>query len=348
MRFAAALTVLLLAISSAGCSVLGLDKVFRDRSDDYRRSAELPHIDIPEGFDSDSVGELYPIPEGGAVASYQTGAEFEVPRPRNVSINDSANEVKIQRLGEDSWILTSVSPGETWPLVRSFLSRQAIPTSRADAGLGVIETGWFSLSDDESILHQFLITLSQGVQLNTTEIEVVQRSYGVDEVPDDLSEWPTRSFDSEKEAWLRDGMASTLADENALGTASLLGRDIGAAQKVVVVTPENEGPYIDMRLGFQRAWASVGYALGTDGFSISDRSIDEKYYLAVYVDPIQEERTFFQRLRGAKKVEPVSYRVLLSQASEESVHVRVYDSEGNQMSQRESFLVLERIRSNLG
>ena len=334
-------------LSTVGCSFLGMDEAFRDRSNDYRRSAELPHIEVREELDSEVVGELYPVPETQGVVGYQVDSGFQVPRPRSVAINVSGNEVKIQSLGEESWILTSVSPGETWPLVRSFLAGQSIATARADANEGLIETGWFLLSDDENVLHQFLITLSQGVQLNTTEIEILQRSYTADDVPDDLSEWPARSVDADKESWMQEILASALAEEDRLGTASLLGREIGAAQKVSIVAPENDNPYIDMRLVFERAWASVGYALGNDGFSITDRSTESRYYIADYSDPLAKERGFFQRLFGANRAKPESYQVILELQGDERVWVKVYDASGAPLNQRDSYILLERIRDNL-
>ena len=345
--FFSVLVMSLFVFSMTGCSLLGMDEAFRNRSNDYRRSAELPHIDVPENLDSDVVGELYPVPETQGVVGYQSDSGFEVPRPRSAAINTSGNEVKIQNLGDDSWILTSASPGETWPLVRSFLTNQAIATNRADANEGLIETAWFLLSDDETVLHQFMITLSQGVQLNTTEIEILQRSYPVDAVPQNLPQWPEKSVEADKESWMQELLASTLAEEDRLGTASLLGREIGAAQKVSLVAPENDSPYIDMRLGFPRAWASVGYALENDGFSIADQSPESKYYVAEYADPQVKRRSFFQKLTGANKAKLESYKVILELQDEDRVWVKVYDDEGRPLAQRESYIVLERIRDNL-
>lgn len=341
------LLMVVICLTASSCSFLGMDEAFRNRSNDYQRSAELPHIDVPENLDSEVVGELYPIPETQGVVGYQLESNFRTPRPRSVAINASGNEVKIQSLGEKSWILTSVSPGETWPLVRSFLTSQAISTARADANEGVIETGWFLLSDNENVLHQFLITLSQGVQINTTEIDILQRSYTADEVPEGLIEWPARSTDADKESWMQENLASALAEQDRLGTASLLGREIGAAQKVSIVTPENDNPYIDMHLVFERAWASVGYALGNDGFSITDQSPESKFYLAEYFDPEAGQRSFFQRLVGSNRVRPDSYKVILELRGDERVWVRVFDADGAPLNQRDTFVVLERIRDNL-
>ena len=348
MKLTSRILAAIVATVSSACSLVGLDDTFRNRSNDYRKSAEFPQIEVPEHLDSQVVGELYPIPQGGQVATYQVSADFEVPRPRSVALNDSVNEVKIQKLADKSWILTSVAPSDTWPLVRNFLARQSIPTSFADASRGTIETGWVGLSNDEGRIHQFLISLSQGVQLNTTEIDIVHRALAADALPDVLPDWPVKSDEQEREYWLRDTMASALAGEVSAGTASLSGREIGAAQKVTIVAPETSNPYIDMNLVFERAWASVGYALGNDGFSIAEEAFDEKRYLVNYQNPNADKKSFLGRVfTGSDEENAVSYQVRLEVLGEEKVEVRVFGADGEPLSQRESYIVLEIIRTNL-
>ena len=355
MKFSNLMLIAITGLFGVSCSWFGAG----ERGNDYRRSAELPAIDVPESLDSEVVGELYPIPQGGQVASYQIPSEFEVPRPRSVSLNGSVNEVKIQKLGDVSWILTSLAPSDSWPLVRNFLARESIPTSVANAELGTIETAWFSLVDDEKIINQFLISLSQGVQLNTTEIDIVHRSLNAEDVPDDLPKWTSKSDDIEKEHWFRDILASSLASEVSLGTASLSGREIGAAQKVSIVAPELSHPYIDMNLAFDRAWASVGYALDNDGFSITQSLFDERRYVVEYADKDAKRPSILSRLfsqenslqaivRGeGVESEKTSFQVVLEVQGEDRVIVRVYDADGMELSQRESYILLEIIRTNL-
>ena len=334
----------------AGCSWLGLDTYFRDRSDDYRKSTEIEKTKVPEDLSSEALGELYPVPQGGEVVSYEIDSEFEVPRPRSVAVNESINEVKIQRLGEDIWILMSVPPAEAWPRIRSYLTRNGIPSARADASTGVVETGLFQLSDSETLYHQFHVQLIQGVQLNTTEIEILHRQYNAEQIPENLPAWASTSDDAEREEWLRTGLANSLASDNVAGTASLLGKEIGAAAKVELITPEAELPFIEMRMAFERAWASVGYALGKDGFEIVERQLQSSYYLADYQEPGKGGKSTFLRrlvrLGASNKNEVLSYRVDVTRAGE-NVEVRVARPDGSLMDQRETYLVLESIRNKL-
>jgi len=205
------LFALLMCASLASCSWLGLGDVFRDRSNDYQRSVELAALEIPGELDGNVVGQLYPIPEGGELAAYQVSEKFSVPRPRGVALQGLDNRVKIQRLGEAVWILTSVPPAESWPRVRDFLAKQGIPTERAIATEGKIETGFFRIEEDKEDLQQFLITLSQGVQTSTTEIDVIQRSFHIDAVPDTTLNWSGTSEDLVVEDWFRKKLANALA-----------------------------------------------------------------------------------------------------------------------------------------
>jgi len=339
-----------LIASLSSCSYIGFDEYFRDRSNDYRRSEEMSPIQVPEGLDADGVGELYPVPVGGEVVSYQIDEEFTVPRPRSVAVNASINEVKIQRMGDDAWILMSLPPSQSWPKIRSYLTRNGIPSAKADASRGVIETGLFKLSNDESRFHQFLISLSQGVQLNSTEIDILQRSFVDGAVPSDLPTWQGSSEDMTIENWLRDQLSTALADQNVTGTASLLGQEIGAEAKVELVTPTGSLPYIEMKMVYERAWASVGFALEKGGFSIDEDHFDDGYYLSSYVDPEVEKPSFFKRIisLSRSKNSTQRYRLDMQRVEGELIRVRLNNTEGPAMTSRENYLVLQTIRNNLG
>lgn len=329
------------------CSFLGLDTYFRDRSSDYRQAEEFPEMDVPENLSAGRIGQLYPLPQGGEVVSYEIQSEFEVPRPRSVAMNDSSNEVRIQRLNDESWILVSTPPGETWPRIRSYLSRTGIPTERIDPSDGVIETGLFKVTEAPEEFQQFRIELSQGVQINSTEISILQRSFHETETPGQLPDWNEVSENEEYEDWFRGVLAESLAVADTVGTASLLGQEIGASRKVELVTPENALPYIEMRMEYDRAWASVGYALSRQGFSITEQQASEGIYISDFQEIPDEDPSWWRRTFNMTKEEPVhNYRISLDNDGG-VVRVRVENLDGQSMTQRESFLVLQKIRNNL-
>jgi len=250
------LLLIFLAMTLSGCtSLFGADNIFRDRRSDYLRAEEMQPIQVPEDLDSETLGVSFPVPPAGQVSEYQLAEEFETPRPDQFT-TDQVGEVRMQRLGDDQWILVPAPPAEAWPRIRGYLTENRIPTMRTDANNGVIETGLIDLGEDLETQHQFLLKLEQGVRLNTTEIVVRHREFARDEVPAALPEWTAdQSGNSEEAQDMRTRIAESMAGDEGSGTATLLGQRVGAAAKVEVITPAAADPYILMHLSYDRSWA---------------------------------------------------------------------------------------------
>ena len=334
----------LLVFSLSACtSLFGIDSVFRDRSGDYLRADDMPQIEVPEDLDSDTLGVAFPVPE---VTEYQLGDQFQTPRPEQLAV-EPVGQVRIQSLAGESWILVPASPGEVWPQLRRFLTNNRIPTLSTDAGNGVIETDWVSDDGDDSLAYQYRFRLEQGVQLNTTEIVVDVRQMQVNEPDRSPPAWDSPdAINPDQEAAMRLQLAEALADEESGGTASLLGQSIGAAAKVEVVTPRASDPYILLHLSYERSWASVEYALGSEWFGIdsSDREAGV-FDIQLFTEPAQPS-SWLGRLFGGGRSTSTAYRVQLQRVGE-AVEVRVTTPEGASLPQREAFEVLTLLRSNL-
>ena len=122
----------------AGCGYLfGDDGMFRDKSQDYKQAPELNVIDIPPEKSTDALQDIYPIPD--VAQSVVLAGEFEVPRPTPLVSGAADEVVRIQKLGDESWALVSMAPGQLWPQVRSFLSAAGIQVGRVDARAGIME-----------------------------------------------------------------------------------------------------------------------------------------------------------------------------------------------------------------
>tara|TARA_B110000483_G_scaffold147265_1_gene175697 strand:+ start:70030 stop:71130 length:1101 start_codon:yes stop_codon:yes gene_type:complete len=357
----------LLGAFLSGCSfIFGDDSPFRDRSNDYLKSTAIGLIVVPEDLDRDALGQLYVVPEAGDVPDYQLDTEFEVPRVMPNLDQANTSGVKIQRLGNDSWILASSSPGETWPRVRNFLSDNGMPTEFANASTGTIDTGWVELNEVVGLVNQFRLRLEQGVQINTTEIIIQQRQYAVDALPPTLPNWLAEgSDDAEQEEWLRTNLATALASEDLTSSASLLGQEIGAAVKIELETPEKDNPYMVMHLNAVRAWASIEYALNTRSFNLlesgfdagiedsvgpinradSDVLITHEDYFEFYEDT-PEDISWFGKLRGKRNPEPGVYKLIMVE-DDGSQFIRIYHTNGDLVEAREAYLVLTRLRNNL-
>lgn len=337
----------LLLISQLGaCSFLGDRNPFRDRTGDYLNAETVPPMQVPESLDSEVIGELYPIPEVGRVPEYQLGTAFEVPRIEPQMGESRANEVRIQTLGESTWILVSVPPSETWPRLRNFLSVNGIPTEQANASSGTIVTGWVSRTNTPDRLEQFRFRLEQGVQLNTTEILVDQRQYAADALPPVLPEWPAASDDAESASWMRTNLAQSLADISDIGTASLLGQEIGAARKVELVSPEDSAPYLKFYLARERAWASIGYALDTISFDSVERDVSAGVAVFDFYQEPPRDISTVAWIFGARNQKPTRWRLQLREVADGYL-VELSKPDGTAADPRQIFSVLTRLRNNL-
>jgi outer membrane protein assembly factor BamC len=304
-RFIVRATIVAVVGGVSGCSSLfGPEGFFRDRGDDYLNADVIEPMVLPPGVTEESIQQLYMIPtiQNNEV---ETSGAFEVPRPQSLSDNAFTDKVKIQKLGDRRWILVNAPPAQVWPQVRNFLSRNSLEVVFTDATTGVIETGWLRFQDDEANKDKYRLQIEQGVQPDSTEIHVRHVSVSRDVPGSGQVNWPATSASQERESWMMDELAATIASDATDGqAASLLAQTIGMSDKVAVEAVNGE-PVLHLNLAYSRAWATVGHAVQKGGFSLweSDDVIGVYYVNFIEEKPEQPEPGFFGRLFGGGKTE---------------------------------------------
>lgn len=290
MKYSAFLAAGLSAFLLSGCGFLfGDEGYFRDRSNDYLKARTLPPMQVPPEVDERVLGELYVIPE---VATNDFDEQtFGVPRPEALSSNVFSDNVKIQRLGQERWIFVSASPSEVWPRVRNFLNANRLQVERTNAPQGLIETSWLNFRDSPDTRDKYLVRIEQGVQPESTEIHVTHLSMPRDATLPSQVEWPRTSSSAEREAWMVDELAVSLASEIGSASASLLAQTIGGSDKVSIVARDGE-PVLRIELAMIRAWASLNHALRQEGLEIIDEVSKDGIYYVQYRDPDEREGFF--------------------------------------------------------
>jgi outer membrane protein assembly factor BamC len=272
---------------NTGCSSLfGQEGYFRDRGHDYLRSDVIDPMEVPEGVNSRNVEQLYVIPSEQNIDLAIT-EEFEVPRPQPLSSNAFADKVKIQKLGQKRWILVHTEPSDVWPKVRNFLARNRLEVVFTDATNGIIETGWLQFKDDNDRKDKYRIQIEQGVQPDHTELHVLHMSVDRDIPGQGQVNWPEQSLSAEREAWMLDELAATLATDVTGQATSLLAQTIGVEDKVKLTRDGNE-PILNLDLDFTRAWATVGHAVQQQGFRLWDQDNTMGVYYVAY-EPVSED-----------------------------------------------------------
>jgi outer membrane protein assembly factor BamC len=289
-----------LGLSLSGCGTFfGDEGAFRNRDGDYLKADTIPPLVLPAGKKSETMGELYPIPPITATDfGFDPNADdYEVPRPMPLSANLTQENVKIQRVGSESWILLNAAPGEVWPRIRNFLNVNTLAVSKADIGKGIIETSWLQFKTDLSTYDRYRLQIDQGVQPETTEVHITHMSVPVAEKPAADMGWPRRSVNPEREKWMLDELAATLASETAEGGTSLLAQAIGGSVKANLGVAGNE-PVMTIKLDRQRAFATLTYAAKRDGFTTFDQDLDAGIYYVQYKNPEASKPGWIKRLFG--------------------------------------------------
>jgi outer membrane protein assembly factor BamC len=211
-----------------------------------------------------------------------------------LAANLEQENVKIQRVGNESWILINAAPGEVWPRIRNFLNVNTLAVSKADIGKGIIETSWLQFKTDLTTYDRYRMQIDQGVQPDTTEVHITHMSVPAAEAPGANIPWPRRSVNVEREKWMLDELAATLASETGGGT-SLLAQDIGGSVKAGLNILHGE-PQMTIKLDRVRALATLGYAAKKDGFTTFELDSDAGLYYVQYKDPEESKPGWIKRL----------------------------------------------------
>lgn len=299
--------LVMFSLTLSGCGVFfGDDGYFRNREDDYLKADKLPPMEVPANLNKDAPGELYQVPEltQDDINFVEDTEHFSVPRPRSLSVNALVERVKIQRLGEERWILVNVQPGQLWPQVSNFLSSNQLRVAGTDIDKGLLETGWVSFDDENSRVHRFRIRIDKGVQPDTSEIHVLHMGVERAEAPE-VTGWPDESMSTEREHWLVDALAQQLATEELAegGGTSLVAQAIGGQAKSEVSMQDGE-PVLRLQLNRARALATISHAVQQQGFVTFDSDIDAGVFFLGYQKPSDESPGWFGKMLGRGKPKP--------------------------------------------
>jgi len=308
----------LLSVSLSGCGMFfGDEGVFRNRGADYLKADNMPPLKLDENLNKEALGDLYPIPTINLSDYDDSGLVYDVPRPLPISSNLLAESVKMQRLGNQSWILMNVAPGEVWPRVRSFLNVNGLTVDRADISSGIIETSWIQFKTDLNTYDRYRLQIDQGVQPETSEIHVLHMSVP-GAAPTTAVAWPQQSANLEREKWLLDELAATLASDVTAGGTSLLAQTIGGAAKAGLITVRNE-PVLTLRLDRVRAMGTLAHAVKQDGFTPYESNSDAGVFYVQYRKPDAGPGWFSRKWSGFRNSRVVT--AIVGQTESEKVKV---------------------------
>ncbi len=337
-------------LSSCG-TFFGGDGMFRDRKNDYLQAKLLPPLAVPENVNFKAEDELFIIPS--VTNESLPNSDFQVPRPAPLLNAGSDDSVRIQKLGDERWILIDLPPSHLWQRLKNFLAENKIPVVREQANLGLLETGWLKrLGDDApTTKERYRFRVEQGVQRSSSEVHILQYQQPFAAASTEQIDWPKNSVSAEREQQMTQTLAQHLASSSEFESVSLLAQGIGSASRVNLVRNSNGDPVVKLSLPFERAWASLRSALKKADFNVVDLNRSEGLYYVDY-EPEDEEGKpgFLSRLFGAdKKKENAEAKKYLFKVErlDDGVQIGIRKSAEQKLAEEQAKELLERVKGYL-
>ena len=333
------LAVLSLALSLAACStILENDKI------NYKGAVKGPALDVPPDLTQLSGASRYAVPGVPVTASSFQTVKTSPTAPTAIN---SAGDVRIERVGNQRWLVINRPADKLWGPVRDFWQENGFTLASEQANLGIMETNW---AENRAKLPQDFIRSALGKVLDSlystgerdkfrtrlernaeggTEVFITHR--GMIEVyssaQKDATVWQPRAVDPELEAEFLSRLLVKLGTTQEQSKA-LLSSGTGKSSSRVVVTDGRAVIQIDEN--FDRAWRRVGLSLDRTNFTVEDRDRSKGIYFVRYVEPGTEktEPSFLSSLFGSSKANaaPLKYRMaLVAQGSSTTVSIQNTD-----------------------
>lgn len=288
-------TLLAAALALSACAALESDKV------DYRSTAKAPALDIPPDLTQLSKDTRYTVVDGTATASGYKAAGSKVAPTTDAVAVLSAGDVRIERSGNQRWLVVKRPAEALWEPVKDFWLENGFLLSMEQSKLGIMETDW---AENRAKIPQDFLRESLGKLLDSfystaerdkfrtrlernangdTEIFISHR--GMMEVYSSSDQkgstvWQPRPVDPELEAeFLRRLMVKLGASPEQ--AKALVATSV--SKSIASVVTENGQPAVRIEEGFDRAWRRVGMALDRTGFTVEDRDRNKGLYFVRYV-----------------------------------------------------------------
>lgn len=354
------------ALALAGCSWTG--SLFTSDKVAYETAQSRPALEVPPDLSQLPRDDRFVVPErpqtvtASAAGQPRTG----VAQSGTQSVAPSGTVAKIERQGNQRWLVVDLPPEKAWPVLVDFWPTVGLKVEKADVTTGVMETNW---AENRANLPQDIIRKTLGRLLdsvystgeqdkyrarvertpkNTSEIFVSHR--GMIEVyttaAKDSTAWQPRPSDPELEAEMLQRLLVRFEGQARAPTATAAGPTAAPAAAGAVATTaapqltrlvkgsDGRAERLEIDEAFDRSWRRVGLALDRGGFTVEDRDRAKGLYFVRYLDPEVEAKAkadqgFFIKLFGREKaVQAPQYRVAVSSATEARSVVQVYSADG--------------------
>ena len=134
------------ALSLGACSTL--DSALSGDKIDYRSGGtKTAGLEVPPDLTQLTRDSRYQQNQGGAVsaAAFQASAPAATAAaaaPSETVATQAIGDMRIERLGNDRWLHTSLTPEQLWPQLQAFWKERGFVLTEDKPAAGVMETDW--------------------------------------------------------------------------------------------------------------------------------------------------------------------------------------------------------------
>lgn len=353
-RRLAGLTLALVAVALAGCGILPESKKI-----DYKSAGKVPSLEVPPDLSQLQRDDRFAVPDvagkGSATFSAYSADRTPVAMAQNAVVLPRIDKARVERAGNQRWLVVSVPADGLWPTVKDFWQELGFIVNVERPEAGIMETDWAEnrakIPDDfirntlgkilDSLYStgerdKFRTRLEPGSEPGTTDIFISHR--GMEEVytssAKDETRWQPRPPDPELEAEMLRRLMVRLGTEEKRAEAAVT--TAKAEPRARLAKADDGTGTVEVQERFDRAWRRVGLALDRVGFTVEDRDRTKGLYFVRYVDPEadgkKEEKGWLARLAvwksdSTQADSKVQYRVYVKEAGAATL-VQVLSREG--------------------
>ena len=310
---------LLVVAALSGCSSVS-DFMAGDKVDYRRSSTKTTGLDVPP----DLTQLTRENRTSGGTVSASSMATAASPNNAVAATPDPTGRasLRIERLADQRWLTTSLSPEQVWPQLKEFWPESGFNLESEQAALGLMETEW---AENRAKLPQDIIRRTVGKLIDSlystgerdkfrtriertatggSEIYISHR--GMVEVYNsskaENTVWQPRPTDPQLEAIFLQRLMMKLGATEEQSKAAVLEAQAPANRARVI---EEQGKVtLQIDDNFDRAWRRVGLSLDRTGFTVEDRDRSKGLYFVRYVDPKEinkDQPGFLSRLFSKEK-----------------------------------------------
>lgn len=324
-----------LMLSLTGCGMV--ESVTGKTTVDYKSAKKASTLDVPPDLTQLQNDNRYALPNSGsgvatasgyaAQRAGMAGTAAAAPgaaagsAPAAAGGNEVAtsgnDKVRVERAGNQRWLVVKASPDVLWPQLKSFWEDNGFTLALDDATAGVMETEW---NENRAKIPQDVIRRTLGkvfdsaystgerdkyrtrVERNadgTSEIYISHR--GAEEIAQgqdkEIVTWAPRPSDPNLEAIFMARLLTKLGGTEQAAARTAV--DNALVQPLhAFLKGEGAARHVETDEGFDRSWRRVGLALDRAGFTVEDRDrVQGIYYVRYVSDQVEKKgKGFFGRL----------------------------------------------------